>query len=110
METKTPGFVTHARSVNATDAAPFACGGTPLPARVSSPDLGLVDCLDCLRALARAVSFIEAVDLVFDGPPGPEGARFIEADRLDGTSVNVGEWKEIPATGGWWRLRVRVAL
>lgn len=51
---------------------------------------------------------LETVDLVFDGPPGPEGPRFIEAERLDGTGVKVGEWQENPMTNGWWRLRVRV--
>lgn len=29
----------------------------------------------------------------FDGPPGPEGGRFIEVE-LDGKSVRFGEWKQ----------------
>lgn len=33
------------------------------------------------------------VDVVFDGPPSPEGPRFIEVER-DGLSINAGEWIE----------------
>lgn len=40
------------------------------------------------------------IDLIFDGPPGPDGARFIEAE-VDGKSVRIGEWSEDKARGCW---------
>lgn len=50
-----------------------------------------------------------SVDLVFDGPPGPEGPRFIEAELTEGRrSVSVGEW--LTRDDGYTVLRVKVAL
>lgn len=46
----------------------------------------------------------EFVDVVFDGPPGPEAGRFVEAEHPPGTSVNVGRW--IDRKNGYWALRV----
>lgn len=31
--------------------------------------------------------------IIFDGVPGPQGPRFIEAETPDGKSVNVGNWQ-----------------
>jgi hypothetical protein len=42
------------------------------------------------------------VHLIFDGPPGPDGPRFIEAETPDGRSVRVGEWRQRP--DGLWAL------
>jgi hypothetical protein len=36
------------------------------------------------------------VRVVFDGPPGPEGGRFVEVEDEAGRSVQVGEWVERP--------------
>ena len=36
--------------------------------------------------------FADYFDLVFDSFPSPSGARFIEAERDDGTSFNCGDW------------------
>ncbi len=36
---------------------------------------------------------MEKVTLRFDGPPGPEAGRFIEAE-IDGKSVNIGKWRQ----------------
>lgn len=47
------------------------------------------------------------IDFVFDGPPGPEAGRFVEAENPDGQSVKVGEWLERP--DGKWALRVVLA-
>ena len=47
------------------------------------------------------------INIVFDGPPGPEGPRFIEVETDDGRSIGVGEWQE--RRDGCWRLRI-VAL
>lgn len=44
------------------------------------------------------------IHFLFDGPPGPEGPRFIESETPDGKSVNAGEWHERP--DGFWELRV----
>jgi hypothetical protein len=43
-------------------------------------------------------------DLVFDGPPGPEGGRFVEAERDDGTSFRLGQW--LSREDNMWVLRV----
>lgn len=45
-----------------------------------------------------------SIDIVFDGPPGPESGRFIEAENLSGESINAGEW--IDRGDGMWALRV----
>ena len=44
------------------------------------------------------------VYIVFDGPPGPEGPRFIEVENNQGQSVKV-EWKaDRFEAKGYWRL------
>ena len=49
----------------------------------------------------------EHVDIVFDGPPGPESGRFIEAEDANGNSIRFGEWIERP--DGRWVLRITAA-
>lgn len=44
------------------------------------------------------------IHFVFDSPPGPEGARFVECETPDGRSVNIGEWHR--RTDGLWEVRV----
>ncbi len=44
------------------------------------------------------------LNFVFDGPPRPKGARFVEVETDDGRSVNVGEW--IERKDGLWSLRI----
>ena len=47
----------------------------------------------------------ETIDVVFDGPPGPQPGRFIEVEKTsDGTSINAGSWHERP--DGKWALRL----
>lgn len=48
----------------------------------------------------------ETVDVVFDGPPGPESGRFIEVEDRFGRSVRLGEWVE--RDDGYWVLRIEV--
>lgn len=43
------------------------------------------------------------IDVVFDGPPGPEAGRFVEVEDASGKSIRVGEWVE---DGDLWRLRI----
>ena len=40
--------------------------------------------------------------IVFDGPPGPEGPRFIEVEDLEGRSIKHGQWVE--QSDGTWAL------
>lgn len=47
------------------------------------------------------------IDIVFDGPPGPESGRFIETETVDGHGIGVGEW--IDRGDGTWALRLPVA-
>jgi len=49
-----------------------------------------------------------ALNIIFNGPPGPEGGRFIEVETDDGHSVRAGEWSQRP--DGHWRLRITTAL
>lgn len=44
------------------------------------------------------------IDIVFDGPPGPEGGRFVEVEQ-EGVSVCLGVWIHRP--DGYWALRFR---
>jgi hypothetical protein len=43
------------------------------------------------------------IDVVFDGPPGPEPPRFIEVEDEQGRSINFGEW--LRRSDGYWVLR-----
>ena len=45
------------------------------------------------------------INIIFDGPPGPESGRFIEVETDDGKSINIGEWSEI-CRSGIWALRI----
>lgn len=45
-----------------------------------------------------------AINIIFDGPPGPESGRFVEVETDDGRSINAGEWIERP--DGLWALRI----
>jgi hypothetical protein len=44
------------------------------------------------------------VDIVFDGPPGPESGRFIEVEDDQRRSINLGEW--VRRDDGYWALRI----
>ena len=37
---------------------------------------------------------MDHIDIVFDGPPGPEPGRFVEVEDTNGNSIRVGEWIE----------------
>lgn len=45
-----------------------------------------------------------AVVLVFDGPPGHQSGRFLEAEDENGRSIKVGEWRN--RGDGTWELRL----
>lgn len=49
-------------------------------------------------------AFTQPINVIFDGPPGPESGHFVEVETDDGKSLSVGEWKK--RTDGLWSLRV----
>lgn len=44
------------------------------------------------------------INLILDGPPGPESGRFIEIETDDGKSIRLGGWH--PRPDGLWSLRI----
>lgn len=48
------------------------------------------------------------IDIVFDGPPGPEAGRFVEVEDAWGKSISIGEW--IKRADGYWVLRLPQSL
>ena len=49
---------------------------------------------------------VVALEIVFDGPPGPCAGRFVEAEDGRGKGLSVGEWKKA-ADGATWSLCLR---
>lgn len=47
---------------------------------------------------------LPSIYVVFDGPPGPEGPRFVEVEDSGGRSISIGEWVTRP--DGLWALRI----
>jgi hypothetical protein len=60
-------------------------------------------CPVCEYSIAQPPKAMGTIDIVFDGPPGPEAGRFVEVER-DGRSTCIGEWIERP--DGCWALRI----
>lgn len=56
-------------------------------------------------AFKDGIASFRTIDIVFDGPPGPEAGRFVEVESPSGTSVKFGEWID---DGEFWRLRFTV--
>ncbi len=46
---------------------------------------------------------IETIDIVFDGPPGPEGPRFVEVEDSKGKSLSR-NW--VKRADGYWVIRL----
>jgi len=46
-----------------------------------------------------------ALNIIFDGPPGPEAGRFVEVENDFGESIRAGEWSE--NGDGTWTLRIK---
>lgn len=44
------------------------------------------------------------IDVVFDGPPGPEAGRFVEVENALGHGFNAGKW--VQREDGYWVLRI----
>jgi hypothetical protein len=45
----------------------------------------------------------QPIDFVFDGPPGPEGPRFVEVEQ-GGKAIKLGLWMQ--RADGYWVLRL----
>jgi hypothetical protein len=55
---------------------------------------------------AAAAGLTRQIDVVFDGPPGPNSRRFVEVEDEAGKSVDVGDWVE--REDGYWALRIQI--
>lgn len=49
-------------------------------------------------------SSVQAISIVFDGPPSHNAGRFVEIETDDGRSIRIGQWLERP--DGYWALRI----
>jgi hypothetical protein len=47
---------------------------------------------------------LQAINVVFDGPPAPEAGRFVEVEDDDGRNLSIGEW--VRRDDGLWALRI----
>ena len=45
----------------------------------------------------------KAINIVFDGPPGPISGRFVEVEDDKGEGMSIGEWDQ---KGDYWVLRI----
>jgi len=72
----------------------------------------LSDCIAANRDLlalldAAPPTSAEPIQIVFDGPPGPESGRFVEVEQ-GGKSICFGDWVLLPT--GYWALQFTRAL
>ena len=82
---------------------PFAPAGNPLGLVCRRPAhaLSVVAQVAGLPETAMA----EHVDIVFDGPPGPESGRFIEAEDANGNSIRFGDGSSVLMGAGSYASR-----
>ncbi len=61
---------------------------------------------EAFESIAESLSSrdYKALNIIFDGPPGPTGGRFVEVETDDGKSINAGEW--IERRDDLWALRI----
>lgn len=56
---------------------------------------------------------MSAINIIFSGPPGPEGPRLVEIEDEQGQSIRIGDWSEHRPEGyedsGLWKLRISLA-
>ena len=45
-----------------------------------------------------------AINIIFDGPPGPESGRFVEVETDEGQGMGIGSW--VDQNNGHWSLRI----
>lgn len=59
---------------------------------------------ECAAKRAAPQEPRSAINIVLDGPPGPDSGRLVEVETDDGHSIEAGKWIERP--DGLWSLRV----
>jgi hypothetical protein len=69
------------------------------PARRGILDPSVYDETDQHRTTATQRN----IDIVFDGPPGPESGRLVEVESPPGKSISFGQW--VQREDGYWVLR-----
>ncbi len=60
-----------------------------------------------LRITSLPVSLVsetKPINIIIDGPPGPESGQFVEIETDDGKSIRLGGWH--PRPDGLWSLRI----
>jgi hypothetical protein len=87
--------------VNVPDVYAGYCGATGNHVRA------ILDALPSRAVELDGPLWTEYLDIVIDGPPGPEAGRFVEVENDQGKSVSVGNWTK--RDGVYWALRLRVA-
>lgn len=61
------------------------------------------DCELCDATAEYEASLPKHIDIVFDGPSGPEAGRFVEVEDDQGKGFGFGEW--VQRDDGFWALR-----
>jgi len=61
------------------------------------------DCPYCDATAEYEAGLPKHIDIVFDGPPGPEAGRFVEIENDKGESISLGDWRK--REDGYWVLR-----
>lgn len=61
-----------------------------------------------IKAIEELIRHKSAINIIFDGPPGPIAGRFVEVENDEGESINVGEWKQ--KSDNYWTLRIKDVL
>ena len=61
------------------------------------------DCPYCDATKEYEASLPKYIDIVFDGPPGPEAGRFVEVENDEGHGLSFGQW--VKREDGCWVLR-----
>jgi nitroreductase len=84
--------------------APSTGSDGPGSSTIVIQEYHLRDARAALKAAKGGVMTTKAINIVFDGPPGPEAGRFVEVETDDGESIKIGEWEERP--DGLWALRI----
>lgn len=64
------------------------------------------ECEYCDAVAEYEATLPEYVDIIFDGPPGPNSGRFVEVETPDSRSIRFGEW--VQRSYGYWALRINL--
>jgi hypothetical protein len=81
--------------------------GEPMVAISKDNVLAIATVLDAPYAVSDS-AYPQFIDIVFDGPPGPESGRFVEVENEKGASISCGVW--IDRGDGLHALRIGMGL